>query len=216
MSVDLRRRAALAALAAVALVPAIARAQRPLPEVVVYKSPTCGCCNDWIKHLQANGFTVKATNVPDSRFMRARFGMPSKFASCHTALVGGYVLGRLQEGLFLWLFGTLHQHPGFLAGLHTPAGNSGASLMLFMLCAPVMTFWLTPLGSLLSRRHEFQADAYACRHSSAADLIAALTLLYRDNASTLTPDPLHSAFYDSHPPASLRIARLQGNHHEPA
>lgn len=118
--------------------------------------------------------------------------------------------------LFLWLFGTLHQHPGFLAGLHTPAGNSGASLMLFMLCAPVMTFWLTPLGSLLSRRHEFQADAYACRHSSAADLIAALTLLYRDNASTLTPDPLHSAFYDSHPPASLRIARLQGNHHEPA
>lgn len=118
--------------------------------------------------------------------------------------------------LFLWLFGTLHQHPGFLAGLHTPAGNSGASLMLFMLCAPVMTFWLTPLGSLLSRRHEFQADAYACRHSSAANLIAALTLLYRDNASTLTPDPLHSAFYDSHPPASLRIARLQGNHHEPA
>jgi STE24 endopeptidase len=118
--------------------------------------------------------------------------------------------------LFLWLFGTLHQHPGFLAGLHTPAGNSGASLMLVMLCAPVMTFWLTPLGSLLSRRHEFQADAYACRHSSTADLIAALTLLYRDNASTLTPDPLHSAFYDSHPPASLRIARLQGNHHEPA
>lgn len=118
--------------------------------------------------------------------------------------------------LFLWLFGSLHQHPGFMAGLHTPAGNSGASLMLFMLCAPVMTFWLTPLGSLLSRRHEFQADAYACRHSSAADLIAALTLLYRDNASTLTPDPLHSAFYDSHPPASLRIARLQGNHHEPA
>ena len=118
--------------------------------------------------------------------------------------------------LFLWLFGTLHQHPGFLAGLHTPAGNSGASLMLFMLCAPVMTFWLTPLGSLLSRRHEFQADAYACRHSSAADLIAALTLLYRDNASTLTPDPLHSAFYDSHPPASLRIAHLQGSHHESA
>lgn len=92
MSVDLRRRAALLALAAVPLVPAIARAQRALPEVEVYKSPTCGCCNDWIKHLQANGFTVKATNVPDSRFMRARFGMPSKFASCHTALAGGYVI----------------------------------------------------------------------------------------------------------------------------
>lgn len=92
MSVDLSRRAALVALAAVPLVPAIARAQRAAPEVEVYKSPTCGCCNDWIKHLQANGFTVKATNVPDSRFMRARFGMPSKFASCHTALVGGYVI----------------------------------------------------------------------------------------------------------------------------
>lgn len=92
MSVDLRRRAALVALAAVPLLPALARAQRPLPEVEVYKSPTCGCCNDWIKHLQANGFTVKATNVPDSRFMRARFGMPSKFASCHTALAGGYVI----------------------------------------------------------------------------------------------------------------------------
>lgn len=118
--------------------------------------------------------------------------------------------------VFLWLFGTLHQHPAFLAGLNTPAGNSGASLMLFMLCAPVMTFWLTPLGSLLSRRHEFEADAYASRHSSAQTLISALTLLYRDNASTLTPDPLHSAFYDSHPPASLRIAHLQGSHHESA
>jgi len=92
MSVDLRRRAALLALAAVPFVPAVARAQRVLPEVEVYKSPTCGCCKDWIRHLQANGFSVKATDVPDSRFMRARFGMPSKFASCHTALVGGYVI----------------------------------------------------------------------------------------------------------------------------
>lgn len=92
MSVDCRRRAVLAALAAAALVPAFARAQRALPEVEVYKSPTCGCCNDWIKHLQAAGFSVKANDVPDSRFVRARFGMPAKFASCHTALVGGYVV----------------------------------------------------------------------------------------------------------------------------
>ncbi|MFN3567016.1 MAG: DUF411 domain-containing protein, partial [Burkholderiaceae bacterium] len=92
MSVDFRRRAALLALAAVALVPTIARAQRALPEVEVYKSPTCGCCKDWIKHLQAAGFRVKANDVPDTRSMRARFGMPSKFASCHTALVGGYVI----------------------------------------------------------------------------------------------------------------------------
>jgi hypothetical protein len=92
MSVDRRRRAATLALLSVPLVPMIARAQRALPEVEVYKSPTCGCCKDWIKHLQAAGFSVKATDVPDSRFMRARFGMPAKFASCHTALVGGYVV----------------------------------------------------------------------------------------------------------------------------
>lgn len=133
----------------------------------------------------------------------------------------GHIRSRLAFSfagslLFLWLFGVLHQHPPFLAGLNTPAGNSGASLMLFMLCAPVMTFWLAPLGSLLSRRHEFEADAYACRQCSAPALASALVALYRDNASTLTPDPLHSAFYDSHPPASIRIAHLQGNHHEPA
>jgi hypothetical protein len=92
MSVDIRRRAVLAAVATAAFVPALARAQRALPEVQVYKSPTCGCCNDWIRHLQAAGFSVRATDVPDSRFMRARFGMPSKFASCHTALAGGYVV----------------------------------------------------------------------------------------------------------------------------
>jgi len=60
-----------------------------------------------------------------------------------------------------------------------------------------------------SRKHEFEADAYAARHAHAADLVQALVKLYKDNASTLTPDPLHSAFYDSHPPAALRIARLQ-------
>ena len=66
-----------------------------------------------------------------------------------------------------------------------------------------------PLGSLLSRRHEFEADEYAARNASATDLTRALVKLYQDNAATLTPDPLHSAFYDSHPPAAVRIARLQ-------
>jgi len=63
--------------------------------------------------------------------------------------------------------------------------------------------------AMYSRKHEFEADAYAARYSSARELIKALVKLYKDNASTLTPDPLHSAFYDSHPPASVRIARLQ-------
>ena len=65
-----------------------------------------------------------------------------------------------------------------------------------------------PLASLASRRHEFEADRFAAAHSSGRDLIAALVKLYEDNAATLTPDPLHSAFYDSHPPAAIRVGRL--------
>jgi hypothetical protein len=80
------------AMIAAALVPSAASGQRAKPSVEVYKSPTCGCCNDWIRHLEANGFAVNATNVPDSRFYRARFGMPQRLGSCHTALVGGYVI----------------------------------------------------------------------------------------------------------------------------
>jgi STE24 endopeptidase len=74
---------------------------------------------------------------------------------------------------------------------------------------PVFTFLLHPLGSLYSRKHEYEADAYAAQHADAGDLVRALVKLYQDNAATLTPDPVHSAFYDSHPPAALRIARLQ-------
>jgi len=74
---------------------------------------------------------------------------------------------------------------------------------------PVFTFLLAPIGSVYSRRHEYEADAYAARHANGADLVHALVKLYQDNAATLTPDPVHSAFYDSHPPAALRIARLQ-------
>jgi STE24 endopeptidase len=83
------------------------------------------------------------------------------------------------------------------------------ALILFSLVLPVFTFPLTPLFSWLSRRHEFEADTYAASQSSADELVAALAKLYRDNAATLTPDPLHSLFYDSHPPASVRIAHLQ-------
>jgi STE24 endopeptidase len=83
------------------------------------------------------------------------------------------------------------------------------ALVLFFMVAPVFTFLLHPLASLYSRRHEFEADAYAALYADPRDLARALVKLYEDNATTLTPDPLHSAFYDSHPPAVLRIARLQ-------
>jgi STE24 endopeptidase len=74
---------------------------------------------------------------------------------------------------------------------------------------PAFTFLLQPLASVYSRKHEYEADAYAAKHADAGQLARALVKLYEDNAATLTPDPLHSAFYDSHPPAVHRIARLQ-------
>ncbi len=110
---------------------------------------------------------------------------------------------------FLWLLGQLIDSPWFYAGLGVPAQNTTLGLILFFLVVPVFTFPLSPLLSQLSRRHEFEADAYAAEHTAAGDLIRALVKLYEDNASTLTPDPLYSAFYDSHPPAAQRIARLQ-------
>lgn len=87
--------------------------------------------------------------------------------------------------------------------------NGGLALALFMLVAPVFGFFFTPLGSLASRKHEYEADHFAAQKSSASALISALVKLYQDNASTLTPDPLYTAFYSSHPPAPLRIAHLQ-------
>jgi STE24 endopeptidase len=109
----------------------------------------------------------------------------------------------------LWVLGRLIDEPWFYAGLNAGAPGTATGLLLFVLVMPVFTFFLQPLASLYSRRHEFEADAYAAAHASAAELVRALVKLYKDNAATLTPDPLHSAFYDSHPPAATRIARLQ-------
>jgi STE24 endopeptidase len=106
--------------------------------------------------------------------------------------------------------------PWFYAGLGIPGtlvpaamARPGAALSLFLLALPVFTFVLSPLAALYSRRHEFEADAFAAQTASGAALVHALVKLYEDNASTLTPDPMHSAFYDSHPPAAIRIARLR-------
>jgi len=114
---------------------------------------------------------------------------------------------------FLALLGFLKEQAWFYTGLGvTPllgAPNDAMALLLFMLVLPVFTFIFSPLTSISSRKHEFEADAFAAQHSDANDLVSALVRLYDDNASTLTPDPLHSTFYDSHPPASVRIAQLQ-------
>ena len=110
--------------------------------------------------------------------------------------------------VFLAVLGQLIDAPWFYQGLGVQAQNTAMALLLFFFVVPVFTFLLTPLMSLLSRRHEFEADRYAGKHASADALIKALVKLYEENASTLTPDPLHSLFYDSHPPAALRISRL--------
>ncbi len=108
----------------------------------------------------------------------------------------------------LGLLGWLMDQTWFYHGLGVATPGTAAGLLLFLLAMPVFTFLLQPLMSFYSRRHEFEADRYAADHASASDLVRALVKLYNDNAATLTPDPLHSAFYDSHPPAAIRIAHL--------
>lgn len=114
---------------------------------------------------------------------------------------------------FLAAAGWLIGQDWFYASLGVQTRSTAMALLLFFLVAPPFPFLLHPLASLYSRRHEYEADAYAAAHSDARDLMHALVKLYQDNAATLTPDPLHSAFYDSHPPAVLRIARLQALSH---
>lgn len=97
----------------------------------------------------------------------------------------------------------------FYTALGVAQPSAYMALLLFVLVSPVFLFFVSPLLARWSRRHEFEADAFAVQQSSAAELITALVGLYRENASTLTPDPLYSAFHDSHPPASIRIAHLQ-------
>ncbi len=113
---------------------------------------------------------------------------------------------------FLALLGFLKTQTWFYTGLGVDpmigVSNDAMALILFMLVLPVFTFLFSPLTSIGSRKHEFEADAFAAKHTRADDLVSALVKLYEDNASTLTPDPLHSAFYDSHPPASVRIHKL--------
>jgi STE24 endopeptidase len=109
----------------------------------------------------------------------------------------------------LWVLGQLIGRDWFFHGLNVQSQGTAMALVMFFLVVPVFTFFLQPLTSLYSRKHEYEADAYAAVHADPGDLVRALVKLYQDNAATLTPDPLHSAFYDSHPPAAMRIARLQ-------
>ncbi len=126
----------------------------------------------------------------------------------HRHVIKRIALSAALSLAFLWLLGQLIDQPWFYAGLKVGDGGTAMGLLLFSMVLPVFLFPLTPLTSGLSRKHEYEADAYAVKQTAAGDLVTALVKLYRDNAATLTPDPLHSLFHDSHPPASQRIARL--------
>lgn len=131
--------------------------------------------------------------------------------------LGHFRLNHIRSGLILQmvmgllgflLLSALMQWPPFYSALGISEASTHAALLLFMFVLPAFTYFLTPLGAWWSRKHEFEADEFASKHADAKDLANALVKLHRDNASTLTPDSLHSAFYDSHPPALVRITRL--------
>lgn len=112
----------------------------------------------------------------------------------------------------LAVLGWLANQAWFYNALGVSRASNHAALALFVLVSPVFTFFLTPLIARRSRRHEYEADTFAAEQSDARALVSALVKLYKENATTLTPDPLHSAFYDSHPPALARIGQLQKSH----
>ncbi|MBP3980529.1 M48 family metallopeptidase [Acidovorax sp. JG5] len=123
------------------------------------------------------------------------------------SLAGFALLGWLSTQV--WFYTGLGVRPNISLDLAVaPAPNDALALLLFLLAVPVFTLFIAPLFAQLSRRHEFEADAYAVAQANGGDLAAALLKLYEDNASTLTPDPVYVKFYYSHPPATERLARM--------
>jgi STE24 endopeptidase len=119
------------------------------------------------------------------------------------------VVGAAMSLAGFALLGWLSRQEWFYLGLGVPAPSNAAALLLFLLAVPAFTWIVSPLLAAWSRRQEYQADAFAAQHADARSLAEALVTLYKDNATTLTPDPLYSAFHDSHPPPAARIERLR-------
>ena len=109
----------------------------------------------------------------------------------------------------LYLLDFLKTNEWFYFGLGVTEQSNATALLLFVLISPLVLFFIRPIMAFYSRKNEYEADAYACKYTPASDLKNSLIKLYRDNASTLTPDSLYSAFYDSHPPAIARISALE-------
>lgn len=123
-------------------------------------------------------------------------------------MVGLFAMSLVGFAVLGWASGQVWFYTGLGVRPSLAGPNDALALLLFLLVVPVFTFFISPLFARLSRRHEFEADAFAATQTSGADLGSALIKLYEDNASTLTPDPLYVAFYYSHPPAGERLARL--------
>ncbi|MEX3635488.1 M48 family metallopeptidase [Paraburkholderia sp. BR14320] len=147
-----------------------------------------------------SGREIEAVLAHELGHFKRRHVMKRMLVTFAISLAMLALLGWLTQ--CVWFYEGLGVRPSLIGG------NSGLALVLFFLALPVFMFFVTPLGSLSSRKHEFEADAFAASQTDAHDLINALVKLYEDNASTLTPDPLYTAFYYSHPPASQRIDRL--------
>lgn len=109
----------------------------------------------------------------------------------------------------LAILGWLIDQSWFYNGLGVEQPSNAAALLLFMLVSPAFTFFMQPISAYFQRKFEFEADSFAAEHAEAAKMISGLVKLYEENASTLTPDPLYSAFHYSHPPAAIRIAHLE-------
>ncbi len=143
---------------------------------------------------------VEAVLAHDLGHFKHRHVIQRMVALFGFSAIGFALLGLLSNQT--WFYTALGVQPSL------SAANDALALLLFMLVVPVFVFFVSPLMASLSRRHEFQADAYACRQASGADLAQALLKLHEDNAATLTPDPLYVRFFYSHPPAAQRIAAL--------
>ncbi|WP_153099726.1 M48 family metallopeptidase [Paraburkholderia hayleyella] len=148
-----------------------------------------------------NGSEIEAVLAHELGHFKRRHVIKRMAVTFALSLVLLALLGWLSQ--CVWFYEGLGVRPSLIGG------NNGLALVLFFLVAPVFLFFVTPLGSLSSRKHEFEADAFAATQTDTQDLVNALVKLYEDNASTLTPDPLYTAFYYSHPPAAQRIERLQ-------
>ncbi|MCM5678034.1 M48 family metallopeptidase [Schlegelella sp. S2-27] len=146
---------------------------------------------------------VEAVLAHELGHFRRRHVLKRMFAIFGISLLGFALLGWLSNQT--WFYAGLGVSPNLAAP------NDAVALLLFLLAGPVFMFFVSPWAASLSRRHEFEADAYACEQADGRDLAAALLKLYEDNASTLTPDPVYVRFYYSHPPASQRLAAMQAH-----